>query len=318
MRCVIHGSGGVGGYFGACLARAGHEVFFIARGEHLQAIQKDGLSVQSHQGDFHIENPEAGQTCDPNFNPDLVIVAVKSWQLRDIKDEIKKYCTPKTWILPLQNGVDASDILAGSLAKETVLGGLTKIFSKIEAPGVINHFTGATYIGFGEYFRENPSPKDPDDISDHCQNLENQLNSTPGIDAEAFLDIKKELWRKILLFAPTSGIGTITRTPNGVFREIPETREMLINLIHEIIKIGQAKNVNIAEEDFNWVISTIDGMAPESNSSLFRDIQSNRPSELHSIHGYLVKEAEQLSVHVPTLRFIYHSLIPSESLARQA
>ena len=93
---------------------------------------------------------------------------------------------------------------------------------------------------------------------------------------------------------------------------------MLINLIHEIIKIGQAKNVNISEEDFNWAISTIDGMAPESNSSLFRDIQSNRPSELHSIHGYLVKEAEQLSVHVPTLRFIYHSLIPSESLARQA
>ena len=221
-------------------------------------------------------------------------------------------------ILPLQNGADASDILADTLGPERVLGGLTKIFSKIEAPGVINHFTGATYIGFGEYFQDPQFQNAPDSLSERCRNLEKELDSTPGIDAEAFVDIQKELWRKMLIFVSTSGVGTITRTPNGVFRSIPETREMLIQLIREILIVGQAKKVNIGEDDYEWAISTIDAMAPESNSSLFRDIQSNRPSELHSIHGFLVREAERLSVDVPALRFIYHCLIPQENLARES
>ena len=318
MKCVIHGSGGVGGYYGGCLARAGHEVFFIARGAHLEAIQQQGLSIKSAKGDFRIETPKSGERCDPNFDPDLVIVAVKSWQLPEITEEIKNYCTPSTLILPLQNGADASDILADTLGPEMVLGGLTKIFSKIEAPGVINHFTGATYIGFGEYFQDPQFQNAPDSLSDRCRNLEKELDSTPGIDAEAFVDIQKELWRKMLIFVSTSGVGTITRTPNGVFRSIPETREMLIQLIREILIVGQAKKVNIGEDDYEWAISTIDAMAPESNSSLFRDIQSNRPSELHSIHGFLVREAERLSVDVPALRFIYHCLIPQENLARES
>ena len=112
MKCVIHGSGGVGGYYGGCLARAGHEVFFIARGAHLEAIQQQGLSIKSAKGDFRIETPKSGERCDPNFDPDLVIVAVKSWQLPEITEEIKNYCTPSTLILPLQNGADASDIFA--------------------------------------------------------------------------------------------------------------------------------------------------------------------------------------------------------------
>ena len=318
MKCVIHVSGGVGGYYGGCLARAGHEVFFIARGAHLEAIQQQGLSIKSAKGDFRIETPKSRERCDPNFYPDLVIVSVKSWQLPEITEEIKNYCTPSTLILPLQNGADASDILADTLGPERVLGGLTKIFSKIEAPGVINHFTGATYIGFGEYFQDPQFQNAPDSLSDRCRNLEKELDSTPGIDAEALADIQKELWRKMLIFVSTSGVGTITRTPNGVFRSIPETREMLIQLIREILIVGQAKKVNIGEDDYEWAISTIDAMAPESNSSLFRDIQSNRPSELHSIHGFLVREAERLSVDVPALRFIYHCLIPQENLARES
>ena len=318
MKCVIHGSGGVGGYYGGCLARAGHEVFFIARGAHLDAIQKQGLSIKSAKVDFRIETANSGERCDPNFYPDLVIVAVKSWQLPEITEEIKNYCTPSTLILPLQNGADASDILADTLGTDGILGGLTKIFSKIEAPGVINHFTGATYIGFGEYFQDPQFQNAPDSLSDRCRNLEKELDSTPGIDAEAFVDIQKELWRKMLIFVSTSGVGAITRTPNGVFRSIPETREMLIQLIREILIVGQAKKVNIGEDDYEWAISTIDAMAPESNSSLFRDIQSNRPSELHSIHGFLVREAERLSLDVPALRFIYHCLIPQENLARES
>ena len=283
-----------------------------------EAIQQQGLSIKSAKGDFRIETPKSGERCDPNFDPDLVIVAVKSWQLFEITAEIKNYCPPSTLILPLQNGADASDILADILGPERVLGGLTKIFSKIEAPGVINHFTGATYICFGEYFQDPQFQNAPDSLSDRCRNLEKELDSTPGIDAEAFVDIQKELWRKMLIFVSTSGVGTITRTPNGVFRSIPETREMLIQLIREILIVGQAKKVNIGEDDYEWAISTIDAMAPESNSSLFRDIQSNRPSELHSIHGFLVREAERLSVDVQALRYIYHCLIPQENLARES
>ena len=317
MKCVIYGSGGVGGYYGGCLQRADHEVSFIARGDHLQAMKKGGLEVRSHLGCFRLDKVRVDSSHDPAFEADLIIVAVKAWQLESISRELASMCTENTLILPLLNGVDAAELIGRDVEKERVLGGLTRIFSRIETPGVINHFAGSTLIRFGELSESiERSVQGEIGISKRCHELEQILDAVPGIDAEASPEIKEDLWRKAMLFVPLSACGSVTRTPIGTFREIPETRQILETTILEVVSIGKAQGVNLTEEDYNWAIKTIGSVAPDSTSSLQRDIIEGRPSELHAIHGNLLRRAEESKVDAPNLRFLYHALIPSETIAR--
>mgnify|MGYP000495001858 FL=1 len=139
MNIVVIGAGGVGGYFGGKLAKAGFDVTFIARGKHLEAIKERGLQVKSILGDF-IVYTKATDKLNEIKNPDLVILGVKSWQVLGVAQELKSVITPRTMVLPLQNGADNADTLLSVLPKEHVLAGLSKIVSKVESPGVINHF----------------------------------------------------------------------------------------------------------------------------------------------------------------------------------
>jgi len=150
MKIVIFGTGGVGGYFGGKLALAGNDVTFIARDKHLEAIEKNGLAIKSIQGDFTIH--PAKVTSDPKSigKADLVILAVKSWQLKEIGDDLKALCDEKTIFLPLENGISAPGVLTEFVSPNLVLGGLCKIFSFIEAPGIICHSGYPPSITFGE------------------------------------------------------------------------------------------------------------------------------------------------------------------------
>ena len=162
MRFAIYGSGGVGGYYGACLAKAGHEVLFIARGEHLAAMQSRGLVVESIDGDFSLPEVRAAAGPDSGFIADVVIVGVKAWQIKAMADSLSVMMDENSVVLPLQNGGDASRLLAEGVGTERVMGGLCRIFSRITAPGAIHHFAGKTTIGFGELDGQ---------VTDRCKRL---------------------------------------------------------------------------------------------------------------------------------------------------
>ena len=150
MKIAIYGAGGLGGYYGARLACAGNDVAFVARGAHLEAIRERGLRVSSPLGDMHLPDPAA--TDDPgDIGPvDLVVVAVKTWQIPQVAAAMGPLLGPDTVVLPFLNGVEASDELAAVVGSGRVLGGLSKVFSKIESPGVIHHFTPNVFVAFGE------------------------------------------------------------------------------------------------------------------------------------------------------------------------
>ncbi len=150
MKIAIIGTGGVGGYFGGKLAKAGYDVTFLARGEHLSAIQQKGLTVKSILGDFTIDPVKVTDRIDTIGLTDLVILGVKAWQVRDISKELLTIIKKDTTVLPLQNGVMAADELMENIRNENIIGGLCRIISKIEAPGVINHFGLEPSILFGE------------------------------------------------------------------------------------------------------------------------------------------------------------------------
>ena len=307
MRFAIYGSGGVGGYYGACLAKAGHEVLFIARGEHLAAMQSRGLVVESIDGDFSLPEVRAAAGPDSGFIADVVIVGVKAWQIKAMADSLSVMMDENSVVLPLQNGVDASRLLAEGVGTERVVGGLCRIFSRITAPGAIHHFAGKTTIGFGELDGQ---------VTERCKRLEQVLKDTPGIEVYFTTSIVAEFWRKVLLFAPLSGVGTVTRTPIGTFRVFPETRTILTNTIREIVALSETENVGLTEADVAWALEAIDAVSPDSTSSMQRDLLAGRPSELHAVLGALVARSEKTGVPAPTLTLLYHSLIPSEALSR--
>lgn len=307
MRIAIWGTGGVGGYFGGRLAQAGEDVFFVARGAHLQAIRANGLSVESVAGDFTVRRAQATDNASEVGPVDVVIVGVKAWQVPQAAEQMKPVVTSDTVVLPLQNGVEAPRQLADVLGREHVLGGLCRIMSFISAPGTIRHVGIEPYVALGELDNRR---------SERVARLKETLDRAQGITAEVPEDINLAMWRKFLLIAAWSGVGAATRAPIDVMRNQPETRALLIQAMEEIVAVAQAHGVALSQTDIEKTMAFMDGLAAGGTASMQRDIVEGRPSELASQNGAVARLGEEKGVATPLHRFLYYSLLPQERRAR--
>ena len=306
MRIAVVGVGGVGGYFGGRLAQAQEDIVFIARGEHLRALQTQGLSVESTKGDFVIQSVQA--TDDPAAVGvvDVVLVAVKAWQVPEAAKHIQPLVGPETIIVPLENGVEAPDQLAAVLGAQHVLGGLCRIVSFIAGPGLIRHAAMEPYVAFGELDNR---------PSERAQRLR-QAFERAGVSAEIPANIQVALWEKFLFIVSISGVGAVTRAPAGVTRSLPQTRQMLEQALREALAVGQALGIPLADETVLRIMAVFDSTAASSTSSMQRDIMNGRPSELDYQTGTLVRLGQEAGVATPVHNFIYQSLLPQERRAR--
>ncbi len=305
MNIVIIGAGGVGGYFGGKLAKAGFDVTFIARGKHLEAIKNKGLHVKSIQGDFTV-HPKVTDNFKDIKHPDLIILGVKSWQVLGVAEQLKSVIGPETIVLPLQNGADNADKLRTVLPKENVLAGLCKIVSKVEAPGVINHFSFEPEIVFGEY--DNTK-------SERLQNIKSVFDQA-GFKNTLSEDIHLDIWKKFLFIGVISGIGALTRAVFGVMREHEGIRKIIYDTAKEMVAIANAKGVGLTSQHIEMIIKVIDSLDYNTTASMQRDMMEGKPSELENFNGYIVKQGKELGIETPTNAFIYHCLMPQEIKAR--
>jgi len=307
MKVCIYGAGAVGGYFGGRLAQAGLDVTFVARGRHLEAIAANGLHVKSINGDFTIHPAKATDRAEEIGHVDLVLCCVKSWQVSDAADKIRYLVGPETLVLPLQNGVEAHTTLSGVLGTDHVLPGLCKLITMIEAPGHIRHAGMNPYLAFGEMDGR---------LSRRAERIEQAFSKAQGMNVHVSQNIFTQLWLKFMLIAPWSGIGALTRSPIGVIRSLPETREMLVDSIREVYKVARANKITLEEKSIDETIDFIDGVPPEGTASMQRDIMGGRPSELFEQSGAVVRFGEKGNVRTPVNRFIFHSLLPLERKSR--
>lgn len=305
MKIAIIGTGGVGGYFGGKLARAGNNVVFLARGEHLTAINENGLTVKSIGGDFVIENAKATDRISNMGQADLIILGVKAWQLKDIAGELQSIIHPETTILPLQNGVLAAEELMEKLPAKNIIGGLCRIISKIEAPGIINHFGLEPSIIFGELDNRR---------SARVENI-NGLFTEAGISNKIADDIQSELWKKFIGIC-VSGLLAVSRATYGEVRSIPETRRLMTALLQEIYTLSQAMDIAIEPDYVDKTLGFIDSFPYDSTTSLSRDVLEGKPSEIEYQNGTVVRLGEKSGVPTPVNRFIYSCILPMEKRAR--
>jgi len=305
MRIVVFGVGGVGGYFGGKLANAGMDVTFIARGKNLQALKEKGLRVDSLEGDFVVNPVQATENPSEVGQVDAVILGVKAWQVPAAADYLRPLIGTNSYVLPLQNGVEACDQLAAVLGENHVMGGLCYVVSFIVAPGHIKHAGMVPRIIFGELDGRR---------SDRSELLLKAF-SAAGVGAEISPDINVSIWEKFLFIASLSGVGAVTRVPVGVARAIPETRRLYEQCIKEIASLAEARGVKLEQGAAGITMAKIDSLPPEATASMQRDIMAGLPSELSGQNGAVVRLAKEAGISTPVNDFFYASLLPQEQSA---
>jgi len=307
MNILIVGSGGVGGYFGGKLAKSGLDVTFLVRGKHFEAIKQSGLKVKSINGDFKVYPKVVNDVNNLNTSPDLIILGVKSWQIISVAEQIKPILADNTMVLPLQNGADNADKLLSVLPKQNVIAGLCRIVSKVETPGVINHFAYEPEIVFGEL----------NNNKTYRVKLLKKVFDRAGFKNRISDNIVLDIWRKFLFITTYSGIGALTRQPLGAIINIPFVKQMMVNTAKEIMQVANCKNIEITQNDIDKTMHILENLDYNTTASMQRDIMENKPSELENFNGYIVKEGLRLKIKTPHNSFIYYTLLPSEKFARK-
>src|SRR5690554_3448032 len=306
MKITIIGAGGVGGYFGGKLAKAGYDVTFVVRGAHLQAMTNSGLTVKSILGDFLIPQPKVTDKITNLDQPDLILLAVKAWQIKEIRNDLKSIIHSSSIILPLQNGILAADELAEEINNENILYGLCRIISKIEEPGVINHFAINPSIAFGE----------SGNLQTGRTATIKEIFNRAGIESYVPTDIKVELWKKFIGIC-VGGLLAITRSNYGELRSVPETRQMIADLLNEVYLLSQKEGIAVKDDFVDKTMAAIDTFPFDSTTSLARDIWEGKPSEIDYQNGTVVNLAHKHNVYAPVNTFIYNCIRPMELRVRR-
>jgi 2-dehydropantoate 2-reductase len=299
MRIAVVGAGGVGGYFGAKLARAGESVVLLARGPHLDAIRRDGLRVRSVPEGESVAKVEAVESFTGQPPVDVALFCVKSFDTRSAAEALRPVLGPSTGVVSLQNGVDNEEVLDQVLGRGVALGGAAYVFAGIEAPGVIAH-TFAGRIVFGEMDGR---------VSDRAARLRDAL-ARAGVPVELAPDIRRVLWEKYLLISAQAGMTGLTRCPSGVLRETPESWRMYRLIVEELAALARAANVSLADDVVDGVMKQAAAIAPGAFSSLHHDLVQGKRLELEALHGHAVRLGERYGVPTPMVFAVYAALKP--------
>jgi 2-dehydropantoate 2-reductase len=300
MRMAVMAAGAVGGYFGGRMAAAGHDVIFIARGAHGDAIRRDGLRIESALGDLHLK--DLNVTDDPRqVGPvDLVLFAVKLWDTETAGEQTRPLVGSNTRVITLQNGVDSVERLAPILGDDVTIGGATYVVTTIAKPGVVRHTGARAEVRCGRLDRR------PDAVlAGYVQQMK-----AANIDITLTDHMLVDIWKKFVLLSGTSGITASTRQPLGVIRDDEDMRAFFYQLMHETIGVGRAAGVEFppgfAAELDRWVAS----FPPTMKASMANDLDAGRRLELDWLAGKVVALGRKYGIATPGHEAVYAILKP--------
>src|ERR1700749_2493753 len=270
MRIAVMGTGGGGGYFGARLARAGHQVAFVARGRRLDGLRAHRLRVESPLRDIGL--PDVEVTGRPaEIGPvDLVLFTVKLWDTLEAAEAIKPLLGVATAVVSFQNGVVKDDILRDVLGAGHVIGGVTYIAATIAEPGLIRHSGTLQKLVFGEY-DGSLSPR-VRQFADAC--------AGSGIDAEISDRIEQTIWEKFVFLVGLSGTTSLARTPIGPIRSHPRSRAFLHDVMEEVVQVALAQGVALPADYADERLTFADQVPASMTSSMHPDLERGNRLEV--------------------------------------
>ena len=299
MKIAAMGAGGVGGYFGARLQQAGHDVTFFARGRHLEAIRANGLKVESPHGDALLkvrvlEDPrEAGVV-------DVVLFAVKLWDTEAAAEKLRPVVGPETAIIPFQNGVESIARLRKVFPEKAVLGGSAYIATRVKSPGVIEHTGEMSRLQFGPVL---PSQREKAEaFLSACREAK--------INAEIPEDIVRANWEKFVFLVAVSSATAVARAPLGVVRSDPDLRWLFEQTMRETWHLGRARGVALADDFVEARMKFADGLHAGMKASLAHDLENRGRLEAPWLCGAVARMSEEAGLDAPVNRAVYAALKP--------
>ena len=300
MRIAVIGAGGVGGAFGVALAKAGADVTFVARGAHLAAMREKGLRIEGGRGETHLTPAQA--TDDPaSIGPvDLVLFCVKLWDVESAGAAIRPLIGPATAVIPLQNGIDASERLSPILGDTAVMGGVAMISATIAEPGVIRQTGTFMRLVFGE-LDGRITPRGQDFLA---------LCQSAGFDATLSDRITTELWMKFVLLASNAAITAATRQPVGRLRDDPDIAPYFAAAYQEVADVAKAKGIALPADAVAKISAGNRAAPPAMMASMAVDLIRGNRIELPWLSGKVVQLGRELGVPTPVHAMLYAMLKP--------
>jgi 2-dehydropantoate 2-reductase len=308
MKIAVMGAGGVGGYFGGLLARHGHDVWLIARGEHLQALQQCGLEVQSVRSGTFRADVRATDTPQQIGPTDLVLFTVKTYDTDAAASALTPLLGPHTTVLTLQNGIDSAERIGAIIGPDRVMAGPVYIGSAIKAPGVIEQNGGPCRIVFGE-----PAGG----FSARGQHWQRVFREA-GIDCELTDDVTAALWDKFIFISAFSGFTALARLPIGPIRAFPPLRRLYRDCLQELCDVASAAGVSVRGDMVEQILALSDSVTPQMQSSLQVDIERHKRLEVDSLQGTVVRLGERYGVPTPMHTLLYAFLKVHDLLEQPA
>jgi 2-dehydropantoate 2-reductase len=300
MRVLVMGAGGVGGYFGALYARAGHDVTFVARGAHLAALRANGLTIESGVTPLTLQSVRA--TDDPTTAGavDVVMFCTKLWDVESAAKQIAPLVANGGIAIPFQNGVDSHAILQRVLGREHVAGGVAQIAATIRSPGVIAHTGTMARLQVGSF-----TPALAEQVKAFAA-----AGKAAGVNIDAVDDIEKALWQKFAMLAALSGTTCLARQPVGVVRTDPDLRALFAAAVREATAVAQAKGIALGADFVERQLGFLDGLPAEMRSSMLNDLTAGNRLEAPWLSGAVARMAGELNLAAPVSATIYAAMKP--------
>jgi 2-dehydropantoate 2-reductase len=300
MRIAVIGTGGIGGPFGASLAKAGADVTFVARGAHLAAMRENGLRVEGDRGAIHIRPVQATDELAGIGSVDFVLLCVKLWDVEAVGAQLRAIVGPRTAVVPLQNGVDAAERLIPMLGPQAVMGGTAFVTGNIAAPGVIRQTGTYQRMTFGELDGR---------LSERGQRLR-ELCETAGFEGVLSPDIRVPIWEKFLLLVPLSGLHALTRVPLGLWRGDADLLGLYEAALRETLAVGLAEGVRLPPDCIERTLAMMWAMPAHHTTSMGNDLARGNRLELPWFAGKVVELGRRHDIPTPVNTFIYTALKP--------
>ena len=300
MRIAVIGTGGIGGPYGASLAKAGADVTFVARGAHLAAMRENGLRIEGDRGETHIRPAQATDDIASIGTVDVVLFCVKLWDVENVGAELRAIVGPGTAVVPLQNGIDAADRLVSILGPDAVMGGTAFVTGSITAPGVIRQVGTYQRMTFGELDGR---------LSERGQRLRD-LCETAGFEGVFSADIRVPIWEKFILLVPLSGLHALTRVPLGRWRDDSEILALYEAALRETVAVGLAEGVRLPDDSIEKGVAMMRSMPAHHTTSMGNDLLRGNRLELPWFAGKVVELGRRHDIPTPVNNFIFTALKP--------
>ncbi len=306
MKIAVMAAGGLGGFYGALLAKNGNDVTFMARGAHLDAIRKNGLAIKSTKGDFVIKPAKATDNPVQAGVMDWILFAVKTYDTESAAEAIRPMVGANTTVVTVQNGVESFDKLAAVVGKERVIVAPTQIESAIVEPGVIAQTSSFITTVVGEMNGK---------IAPRVEWLVDQLKRN-GVDVTASDQMPVPVWNKLLFLASFSGLTTLARTEGAILFKMPEAQAALRSAMQEVYDVGAAHGVKMAPEIVEQRVNFSINIQPGMTSSMHKDLLNGKRLEIDALSGAIVRLGAAKRIPTPVHQTIYMALKMEDERAK--